>query len=97
MPEEMVNLYNSKGNIQYDKKNYKQAIILYSQAIEHYEEFTAQGRQISSTLFFQILSNRRNAYQAEGKFERAESDFQRASEIKYDRELTAYTLQGKLK
>ncbi|RUT43977.1 tetratricopeptide repeat protein [Paenibacillus anaericanus] len=97
VPEEMVKLYNSKGNIQYDENNYKQAITLYSQAIEQYEEFTAQGRQISTTLFFQILISRRNAYQAEGNFEKAESDFQRASEIKYDRELTAYTLQGKLK
>lgn len=97
VPEQMVSLYNSKGNVQYDERNYKQAILLYNQAIEQYEEFIAQGRQILPNLLFQLLCSRGNAYKEDGNLEAANLDYQRASKIKYDNELIAYTLQGKLK
>ncbi|MNW41359.1 Tetratricopeptide repeat protein [compost metagenome] len=96
VPEEIVSLYNSKGNILKDKEEFEQAIINYSKAINYYEEFKAKGRQISPSLFSQVLRGRGYTYRKIDKMEEAEADLLKASKINYDPELTAHTLQGKL-
>nr|WP_253944677.1 tetratricopeptide repeat protein [Paenibacillus sp. NEAU-GSW1] len=94
--EELMSLYNSRGNLERDRGRDEESIDFYSLALLQHKIAIKEGKHINNNLYRNVLLSRYDAYLKLGEKDKANMDLDLANQIPYDPELAAQMLKGKL-